>query len=124
MWWEYFLAWFIGFVMGGIVIQELYHKFNKSNKNNKRFSNSIYLEKEIALKFIAKVKELIPFGINIVYEYDDLLCTHCIWHNIKPNIEMEYEKLLGYLIHDYFYKNGIYNVSFGYNLEKINKQTE
>ena len=30
MWWKYFLAWFIGFVMGGIVIQELYHRFIKN----------------------------------------------------------------------------------------------
>jgi len=33
MWWEYFLAWFIGFVMGGIVWFEIYYRVkNKEEK--------------------------------------------------------------------------------------------
>jgi hypothetical protein len=29
MWWKYELAWFIGFIMGGMVMQELYKRFKK-----------------------------------------------------------------------------------------------
>jgi len=29
MFWKYYLTWFIGFAMGGIVTQELYKIFNK-----------------------------------------------------------------------------------------------
>ena len=35
MFWSYYLTWFIGFVMGGVVMQELYKKFNKNIKGDK-----------------------------------------------------------------------------------------
>lgn len=34
MFWKYFLTWFIGFVMGGIVVQELYKKYKDDHNHS------------------------------------------------------------------------------------------
>ena len=35
MFWTYYLTWFIGFVMGGVVVQILYKIIDNINKKNK-----------------------------------------------------------------------------------------
>lgn len=82
--------------------------------------NDIGIRKKID-DFIKIVKDKIGFDVKIEYQYVDHLDEYMIWHDIKPLQEMELEELLGNLIYDSFYEYEIYNITFGYNVDKLNE---
>lgn len=75
-------------------------------------------------QFVSEFKKNYP-SVSIGYDYDNELDYYDIWHN-SYDLQFKNEdflKIVGGLIKNIFYANGIFNVSFGYDCSKENEGT-
>ena len=74
--------------------------------------------------FIKSIKKEVDAKFECVYEYNLDENLYSIWHNYSDFNNVEFKKIIGKNVRNYFYENNIFNISLSYSVEKtkeINK---